>query len=34
MLPTDRVAVVRAATQRYQDRLAAVEADGDAGRRH
>jgi hypothetical protein len=32
MLPADRVAAVRAATQRYRDRLAAVEADGDAGR--
>jgi hypothetical protein len=32
MLPADRVAAVREATGRYRDRLAALEADGDAGR--
>jgi hypothetical protein len=32
MLAPDRVEAVRAATARYRDRLAAVEADGDAGR--
>jgi hypothetical protein len=32
MLPADRVDAVRAATGRYRDRLAVVEAAGDAGR--
>lgn len=32
MLPGDRVAAVAAATARYRQRLAVVEADGDAGR--
>ena len=32
MLPADRVEAVRAATGRYRERVAAVEAAGDAGR--
>jgi hypothetical protein len=32
MLPADTVAAVAAATARYRDRAAALQADGDAGR--